>query len=307
LLRSSRLSAVSSLPKDFYYCAPSFSTSTTRSVLAAAEPASSSVIDGEEGNKLESKKKLDKKKELPLMLAEFFYHEWNWGKTELAPSRRPGRQWTADELRLKSNSDLHKLWYVLLKERNMLLTMQHACKSRLRFFPNPERLDRVKESMDNIEEVVHERNDAFLQLETGQGASPPERTITSFAGFTYKETAREHYAPAEETGKKDYEVPYLDDDAYLMQKLWAEKRQMREQIEAHDAWINAQFDENEIKNLKLRRARRKHYNRLDHLPPIAWPINHQQQQLVEGGENISNDECGGARSGIEEKQQSNKL
>lgn len=40
--------------------------------------------------------------------------------------------------------------------------------------------------MENVEEVVHERNDAFLRLETGDGADPPERTVTSFAGFTYK-------------------------------------------------------------------------------------------------------------------------
>ena len=102
---------------------------------------------------------------------------------------------------MKSNSDLHKLWYVLLKERNMLLTMEHAHKIRRIQMPSPERLDRIKEvlllfnqlpnmwllkSMENVEAVVHERNDAFLRLETGDGASPPERTITSFAGFTYQ-------------------------------------------------------------------------------------------------------------------------
>jgi hypothetical protein len=40
--------------------------------------------------------------------------------------------------------------------------------------------------MENLESVVHERNDAVLRLETGDGSSPPMRTITSFAGFTYQ-------------------------------------------------------------------------------------------------------------------------
>ena len=44
-------------------------------------------------------------------LAEFFDREDNFGKMELRPKQRPGRPWTLEELRLKSNTDLHKLWY----------------------------------------------------------------------------------------------------------------------------------------------------------------------------------------------------
>jgi large subunit ribosomal protein L47 len=37
---------------------------------------------------------------------EFFDVKKNWGETNI----RTGRSWKLDELRLKSNTDLHKLW-----------------------------------------------------------------------------------------------------------------------------------------------------------------------------------------------------
>ncbi len=39
-------------------------------------------------------------------LMEFFDVKKNWGETNI----RTGRSWKLDELRLKSNTDLHKLW-----------------------------------------------------------------------------------------------------------------------------------------------------------------------------------------------------
>ncbi|KAH7723095.1 Protein MRPL-47 b [Aphelenchoides avenae] len=212
-------------------------------------------------------------------LAEFFDDEANWQSIELRPLKRPGRSWSQEELRLKSNTDLHKLWYVLLKERNMLLTMREAYTIRNKVFPNPERIDRVQEvcgnlpvphgnlllqSMENLESVVHERNDAYLRLETGEGAAPPERTVTSMLGFTHKEQAKEHYEPFEVTGEKQYEVPYLDDEAYRMQKLWLEKQQWKHEMLEWDKYWKLHWAKKEH-NL-YGRSMRVSFNRTDHMP-----------------------------------------
>lgn len=74
---------------------------------------------------------------------------------------RNGRSWRTSELRLKSFDDLHKLWYVLLKEKNALLTEQAWCKTNQRHWTNgASNLYKVKRSMQRIRGVIGERTRA---------------------------------------------------------------------------------------------------------------------------------------------------
>ncbi|XP_067006209.1 large ribosomal subunit protein uL29m [Anabrus simplex] len=124
-------------------------------------------------------------------LMEFFDKSDNWGASEV----KSGRAWKKEELRIKSNLDLHKLWYVLLKERNMLMTMEHEAKEQVKLFPNPERIDKVNLSMENLETVVRERNRAYFELETGESGERPAMITRSPLGFRYFYRMREHTLP----------------------------------------------------------------------------------------------------------------
>jgi large subunit ribosomal protein L47 len=122
---------------------------------------------------------------------EFFDKKDNWSEQSV----RVGRPWKKDELRLKSNEDLHKLWYILLKERNMLMTMAEEYKRQTQLFPNPERLEKVEESMENLLDIVAERDRAFSLLETGESCEPGRRWAYNELGIGYWQKCTEHRVP----------------------------------------------------------------------------------------------------------------
>ncbi|TYZ65264.1 hypothetical protein PybrP1_002511 [[Pythium] brassicae (nom. inval.)] len=72
-----------------------------------------------------------------------------------------GGDWKAWMLREKSTDDLHKLWFVLLKERNALLTERQQCRTKNISMPNPSRRVKVKNSMARIKLVLHERSEIY--------------------------------------------------------------------------------------------------------------------------------------------------
>lgn len=124
-------------------------------------------------------------------LEEFFDHPENWGETNV----KSGAPWTAKQLRTKSNEDLHKLWYVLLKEKNMLLTLEQEARRQRLQMPSPERLRKVERSMIRVETVVNERETALRLLQTGQEKGRPGAWRRNTFGYVYWYRFKEYAIP----------------------------------------------------------------------------------------------------------------
>ena len=89
--------------------------------------------------------------------------EHNKGKTDankstdLEEALNIGREWACNELRLKSSDQLHKLWYVLLREKNSILA-DNALLKRIKDKELPkDRMEKVDKSMMRIKVVMNER------------------------------------------------------------------------------------------------------------------------------------------------------
>lgn len=86
-----------------------------------------------------------------------------------------GRKWQARDLRRKSNEDLHKLWYVLLKERNMLHTMKNEARRIRSLLPAADRMRKVKKGMGAIKQVISERDAAVYAYRKDINQQTPVR------------------------------------------------------------------------------------------------------------------------------------
>ncbi|KAG6831940.1 hypothetical protein H0H92_006541 [Tricholoma furcatifolium] len=84
---------------------------------------------------------------------------------QASKSKQTGRSWRASELRLKSFSDLHTLWYILLRERNLLATQKEETR-RMGVMDTASqisltRLYHTRKSMARIKAVLNERRLAY--------------------------------------------------------------------------------------------------------------------------------------------------
>lgn len=90
----------------------------------------------------------------------------------------------------------------------MLLTMEHECNDKMELFPNPERLDKVDISMENLEAVVRERNRAYHLLETGEIGEAKGQTKLNAFGLEEVVHEKEHLIP--KTEQPEVEEPVVD-------------------------------------------------------------------------------------------------
>jgi len=97
-----------------------------------------------------------------------------------------GRSWSVKELRRKSFEDLHRLWYVLYKEKNMILTESNIARVNSVFFPQPERKRKVKRSMAAIKCVLGERE---REAKSNKNKNEESRTLNGSVGSNEKHQA----------------------------------------------------------------------------------------------------------------------
>ena len=76
---------------------------------------------------------------------------------DMRKDAKNGRAWRAEELRLKGHDDLHKLWYVMLKEKNKLKSDFLMSKQLGQMYFGRNDLKKVKLSMARLLTIVNER------------------------------------------------------------------------------------------------------------------------------------------------------
>ncbi|CAH1240224.1 MRPL47 [Branchiostoma lanceolatum] len=160
---------------------------------------------------------------------EFFDDPKNWGEKTV----KHGDAWALDQLRQKSNVDLWKLWYVLLKERNMLLTLEQEAHRQVERMPSEERLDKVTESMENLLEVLLEREKALRLLKTGREEEVPGKFLFNVFGQKYYRRFKPYPMPVwmnTSFNKRYWTFPTFV-EYYI--RLREEKHQKRQFAQAH--------------------------------------------------------------------------
>ncbi|KAF7559664.1 hypothetical protein G7046_g4496 [Stylonectria norvegica] len=152
------------------------------------EPLSMSSVELPKPRKFQPKIKLDPKHGL-----------WGFfpapGKALATPkeTEEHGRAWTVEELRKKSWEDLHALWWVCLKERNMLATSKAELTRSKMGFGERELDDRDEQVMRTMRSIKHALTERYYtwQDAVGIAMTDPEINLKGKEGEVYTPSAYE--------------------------------------------------------------------------------------------------------------------
>ncbi|KAI0161687.1 MRP-L47-domain-containing protein [Hypoxylon sp. FL1284] len=136
-------------------------------------------------------------------LWEFFYAK---DKLLLTPTEdgEHGRAWTVEELRQKSWEDLHKLWWVCVKEQNRIATARKE-KERLKLLiGQDETYERILEVRTTMKRIKHALTERFYLWEDARklAETDPEVDLnnrkTPYTPSSYIEEDVQNVEPSEE-------------------------------------------------------------------------------------------------------------
>ncbi|RDA91648.1 hypothetical protein CP533_0057 [Ophiocordyceps camponoti-saundersi (nom. inval.)] len=119
------------------------------------------------------------------------------GKMLLTPAEtdQHGRQWTVEELRKKSWEDLHSLWWVCCKERNMLSTTRAELDRGQYGFGELEIDERDRVVVKTMRNIKHALTERYYTWEDAVEAAKndPEIDLAAKPGSMYKPTVPKQY------------------------------------------------------------------------------------------------------------------
>ncbi|KAK4533105.1 hypothetical protein CCYA_CCYA15G3962 [Cyanidiococcus yangmingshanensis] len=102
-------------------------------------------------------------------VSRFGRQQWTPGIRGMRPSTN-ARPWKAAELRLKSTDDLHRLWFVMVKEKLALLSERDFCRRNSLPWKGSSDLWKLRKGMARLKTVVGER---FRQKRAAQRETEP--------------------------------------------------------------------------------------------------------------------------------------
>ncbi|KAF8631055.1 hypothetical protein AX15_002661 [Amanita polypyramis BW_CC] len=122
---------------------------------------------------------------------------------------RTGRAWKASELRLKSFENLHTLWYLVLRERNLLATQKEEARrmgvSDTTLQVSAERVHQCRKTMARVKAVLNERRLAYegaMELIEGQREKEEDEVVLQYQREQHEEERKSALSRRELTERR---------------------------------------------------------------------------------------------------------